>query len=107
LRASGPILMFCAAELIFDGTEGVGSFFMCLRSWTHFRRYQGRRVLLSSFAFPNRFLAVLSYLIFMFCVPGHVFDYTEVVGLVFIFCALGLVFNGTKGVGSHFNVLRC
>jgi hypothetical protein len=44
LMASGPIFMFCAPGLIFDGTEGVGSRFYVLRSRSRFRRYQGRRV---------------------------------------------------------------
>jgi hypothetical protein len=38
-RASGPVFMFGAPELIFDGTEGVGSLFHVLRSRTPFRRY--------------------------------------------------------------------
>jgi hypothetical protein len=39
MRASGPVLMFCAPRLIFDGTEGVGSRFHVLHSRTSFRRY--------------------------------------------------------------------
>jgi hypothetical protein len=31
LRASGPVFMFCAPTLVFDGTEGVGSRFHILR----------------------------------------------------------------------------
>jgi hypothetical protein len=42
--ASGPVFIFCVPELIFDGTEGVGSRFHVLRSRTHFRRYRGRWV---------------------------------------------------------------
>jgi ABC-type sulfate transport system permease subunit len=38
LRASGLVLMFCAPELVFGGTEGVVSRFHVLRSRTHFRR---------------------------------------------------------------------
>jgi hypothetical protein len=52
-KASNPVLMFCAPELIFGGTEGVGSRFHVLRSRTGFRRYRGRRVLFSSFARPD------------------------------------------------------
>jgi hypothetical protein len=43
-RASGPVFMFCTPELVFVGTEGVGSRFHVLRSRTRFRRYRGRRV---------------------------------------------------------------
>jgi hypothetical protein len=39
LRAFGPVFMFCAPGLVFDGTEGVGSRFIDLRAQTHFRRY--------------------------------------------------------------------
>jgi hypothetical protein len=42
---SSPIFMLCAPELIFGGTEGVGSRFHVLRARTHFLRYRGRRVL--------------------------------------------------------------
>jgi hypothetical protein len=38
-RASGPVFMFCAAGLVFDDNEGVGSRFNFLRFWTHFRWY--------------------------------------------------------------------
>jgi hypothetical protein len=51
-RASGPVFMFCPPGLVFDGTEGVEPRFHVLRSWTHFRRYRGRRVLFSCFALP-------------------------------------------------------
>jgi hypothetical protein len=35
-RASCSVFMFCTPGLIFGGTEGVGSRFHILRSWTHF-----------------------------------------------------------------------
>jgi hypothetical protein len=57
-RASGIVLMFCAPELIFGGTEGVGSRFHVLGPHTRFRRYHGRRIPFSCFALPNMFLAV-------------------------------------------------
>jgi hypothetical protein len=41
---SGPFFMFCAPELVFGRTEGVGSHFHVLRARTCFRRYVGRRV---------------------------------------------------------------
>jgi hypothetical protein len=106
--ASGPVFMFCAPDLVFDGTEGVGSRFLILRSPTHFwryrgcqvpfscfraqtylRRYRGHRVPFSCFALPGTFSAVrrASVLIFMFCAPG-------------------LIFGGTEGVRSSFHILR-
>jgi hypothetical protein len=88
-RASGPVFMFCAPVLIFDGTEGVGSRFHVLRSRTRFRRYRGRWVLFSCFALPYSFSTV-----------------PRASGLVFMFCAPVLVFGGTECVGSRFNVFR-
>jgi hypothetical protein len=38
-RASGPVFVFCAPRLIFDGTEGVVSRYHVLRARTRFRRY--------------------------------------------------------------------
>jgi hypothetical protein len=38
-RASGPVFMFCAPGLVFDGIVGVGSDFHVLHSRTRFRRY--------------------------------------------------------------------
>jgi hypothetical protein len=88
-RASNPDFIFCAPVLIFGGTEGVVSLFHVFRSWTYFRRYRGNRVQFSCFALPDSFSVVpsVSAPVFMFCVPG-------------------LVFNGTVVVGYHFLVLR-
>jgi hypothetical protein len=88
-RASGPVFMFYATELIFNGTNGVGSRFHVLCARTRIRRCEGRRVPFSCFALPDSFSAVLRALclVFMFCV--HVLD-----------------FDGSEGVGSHFHVLR-
>jgi hypothetical protein len=88
-RASVPVLMFCAPGLIFGGTEGVGSRFHVLRARTLYRRYRGRRILFSCFAFPDSFSAV-----------------PRVSAPFFKFCAPGLVFDGTDGVGSLYHVLR-
>jgi hypothetical protein len=95
-RASGPVLMFCAPELVFGCTEGVGSPFHVLRSRTRFLRYRRRRVPFSFFALPYSFSAVLrvSGPVLMFCAPA-----------VFMFCALGLVFDGVECVESRFHVL--
>jgi hypothetical protein len=79
---SGPVFMFCAPILIFDGTEGVGSRFHVLRFWTRFRRCRGRQVPFSCFALPDSFSAVsrASGPVFKLCAPG--FDFG---GPVFIF----------------------
>jgi hypothetical protein len=87
--ASGPIFMFCASGLVFDGTEGVRSRFDVFRSRTYFWGYRGRRVPFSCFALPDSFSTV-----------------PMASGRVFIFCALGLIFGGTEGVASLFHVLR-
>jgi hypothetical protein len=81
--------MFCAPELVFHGTEGVGSCIHVLRARTRVGLYRGRRVRFSCFARPDSCWAVPS-----------------ASGPVFMFCALGLVFGGTDGVGPRFHVLR-
>jgi hypothetical protein len=86
--ASGPVFMFCAPGLIFDGAECVESRFHVLRSRTHFRRCRVRRVPFSCFARPDSFSAI-----------------PRASGPVFMFCAPGLIFGGNEGVGSHFHIL--
>jgi hypothetical protein len=81
--------MFCAPELIFSGTEGVGSRFHVLRSQTHIRRDRGRRVQFTCFVLLNPFSAVPTAL-----------------SPVFMYCAPGLIFGSTDGVGSRFHFLR-
>jgi hypothetical protein len=102
-----PVFMFCAPRLIFDGTDGVGSRFLVLRSWTYFGRYRWRRVPFLCFALPDTFSTVpmASGFVFMFCDPGPVFGGTEASGPVIMFCAPGLIFGGTEGVGCGFHVL--
>jgi hypothetical protein len=102
-RALGSVFMFCAPEIIFVGTKGVGSRLKVLRSWTRFRRYRGRRVPFSCFARPESFSAVprASGPVFLFCAPGLIFS-----GAVFMFCAPWHVFGAVEGVGSRFRVLR-
>jgi hypothetical protein len=87
-RASGPVFTFCAPELIFVGTGGVGIRFHVLRAQTRFRQYRGRWIQFSCFALSDSFSAVprASGPVFMFCAPGH-------------------IFGGIEGVGSHFHVL--
>jgi hypothetical protein len=105
-RASGPIFMFCALGLVFNGIEGVGSRFHVLRSRTRFPRYvvwvlfscfasltrfwrfRGRRVPFLSFACSDSFSAV-----------------PRVSGPVFKFCAPRHVYGGAECIGSRFNVL--
>jgi hypothetical protein len=86
LRASGPVLMFCAPGLLFGRNEGVGYRFQVLRSRSRFSRYRGRRV---PFALPDSFSAL-----------------PRASGPIFKFCAPGLIFGGTEGVRSRFYVLR-
>jgi hypothetical protein len=126
--ASGPVFMFCAHRLVFDGIEGVRSCFHVLRSSANIRLYRGRQVPFSCFARPYSFSAVLraSGPVFMFCASGLVFGGTEgrpipfsclplmdmflvvptTSGPVFLFCAPRLIFYGTEGVGYSFHVLR-
>jgi hypothetical protein len=54
-RESGPVFKFCAPVLVFSSIEVVGSRFHILRSRNRFRRYRGRRVPFSCFAFPDSF----------------------------------------------------
>jgi hypothetical protein len=88
-RASGLIFMFCAPGHFFRGIEGVGSRFQVLRSHTHSRRYQGRRLPFSCFVLPDSFSTV-----------------SRASAPVFMFCAPGLIFGGTEGVVSRFEVLH-
>jgi hypothetical protein len=100
--ASGPVFMFCAPVLAFDGTEGVRSRFSCF-------------VLLDSFS------AVLSVSgpVFMFCAPRlilsgfHVLRSSTRFGryrghrVPFLcFCAPTHILGGTRGVESCFHILR-
>jgi hypothetical protein len=86
---SAPVFFFCATGHIFDGVEGVGSFFHVLCSWTRFRRFCGCWVPFSCFVSPYSFslVARASGPDFMVCAPRHVFGVAE-------------------GVGSRFHVLR-
>jgi hypothetical protein len=127
LNASGPVFIFCPPELVFGGTEDVGSRFHVLRARTRFQWSQGRQVPFSYSTSPDSFSSVPRALspVFKFCAPGHVLGGAECVGCifhifarpdsflampsalgpVFMFCAPGLVFGGIEGVGSRFHVL--
>jgi hypothetical protein len=108
-RASDPVFIFCAPELIFGGPKGVGSRYHFLRCQTRFQRYCECPVHFSCFARPDSFLAVrrASSPVFMFCAPRHVFDGAEGVRSRFPVLHSWTFFRGTEGVSSHFNVVRC
>jgi hypothetical protein len=84
----GPVLMFCAPGLIYDGTECDKFCFHVLRSRTHFGRYRGRRVPFSCFALPGSFGAV-----------------PRASGPVLMFGTPGLIFGRTEGARIHFHVI--
>jgi hypothetical protein len=88
-RASTPVFMFCAPELVLGGTEGVGSRF-------------------NIFALPNSFSVVprASSPVFMVGAPGLVSTVPWASGPIFMFCAPGLIFGVTEGVGPRFLVLH-
>jgi hypothetical protein len=88
-RASGPVFMFSAPRLIFDGTEGVRTHFHILRSRTYFWRCRVRRVTFSCVARSDSFSTV-----------------PRATGPIFMFCAQGLIFGSTEGGRSRFNVLH-
>jgi hypothetical protein len=87
-RVPSPVFIFCAPELVFDGSEVVGFLFHYFRS-TRFGRYRGRRVSFSCYALLDKLVAV-----------------PRASGLFFMFCARLLVFDGIYGVGSRLHVLR-
>jgi hypothetical protein len=88
-RASGPVFMSYAPELVFGGTEVVGSRFHVLCARTRFQLYRVRRIPFSYFARPDSFSAVL-----------------RASGPIFMFCTPRLVFGSTEGIRSYFHVLR-
>jgi hypothetical protein len=63
--------------------------FHVLHARTRFRRYRGRQVPFSCFAFSDSFSAV-----------------ARALGPFYMFCAHGLIFGGSEGVVSLFHVLR-
>jgi hypothetical protein len=106
--ASGPVFMFCAPEIIFGGSEGVGSRFHVLRSRTRFRRYRGvgsrYHVLRSRTHFPRyrRRRVRFSY----FALQGLFSAVPTALGPFFMFCAIRFIFNGIEGIGSRFRQHR-
>jgi hypothetical protein len=108
LSASGPVFMFWAPGLIFDGPDSDGSRFHVLCAETSFWRYRGRRVLFSCFSLSDPFSTVRRALgpVVMFCASRLFSAETRVPGPIFMFCDPGLIFGCTEGVRSHFHVLR-
>jgi hypothetical protein len=107
-RALGPVFIFYAPKLIFDGTKGVGYRFHFLHARTHVRRYRGRRIPISCFRSRTRFWRYRGRR-----VPFPCFSLLDIfsavprsLATVFIFCAPRHVFGGTVGVWSRFHVLR-
>jgi hypothetical protein len=100
--------MFCASGLTFGSSEGVGSSFHVLLSWTRFRRFRERRVMFSYFTRPYSFRRYRwARVPFSSPAPRDTFSAVpSASGQVFMFCAPGHVFGGTECVGSHFHVLR-
>jgi hypothetical protein len=98
-RASGPIFMFCAPGLVFDGAECVVSRFHVLRARTNFRRYRGRPISFSCIPLPKSCFHVFrSLTCFWRCRERRV--------PFFMFCASGHVFGGTEDVNYCFHILR-
>jgi hypothetical protein len=126
--ASGPVFLFCAPRLVFDGAERAESHFHVLLFMTHFRRYRGRWVPFSCFVLPNPFSTVprAPTRVFMLYASGLVFDgiegarsrfhvlrsrthfwrYSGGSGPFFMFFTPRPTFGDTEGVRSHFHVLR-
>jgi hypothetical protein len=71
--------MFCSSGLVFDGTEGIGSYFHVLRFLTYFRQYRGHLVSFTYFVLPDSFWAVprAPVLVFMFCATRPVLGVTN------------------------------
>jgi hypothetical protein len=107
-RALCPVFVFCALGLVFCDSEGFGSRFHVLRPRFRFRRFRGRRVSFSCFAFAYSFSAVprASGPIFMYLLPDTFSAVLRALGPVFLFCGPVLVFGGTEGVSYYFHVLR-
>jgi hypothetical protein len=104
---SGPVFMFCAPRLVFDGTEGVGTRFRVLRARSHFRRYRGCRLPFSCFVLPGSFTAYRGRRVPFSCF-ARPYSFSAVPRgscPVFMICALGLVFGGAECVGYRFHVL--
>jgi hypothetical protein len=127
-RASGPVFLFGAPGLIFDGFEGVGSSFHASRSRTRFQRYRRCRIPFSCFALPCSFSVVPKASGPVFHVlrcrtsfrrfRGHRMQFScfalrnsfstvsWALGLFFLFCAPDLIFDGSGVVVSSFYVFH-
>jgi hypothetical protein len=115
-------------NLVFDGTEVVGSRFNVLRSKNHFRRHQEWRVPFSCLALLDSFSTVpwasAAAIRFWrnrtrfrqyqrrrvpfscFALPDTFSTVWRASGPVFMFCVTRLIYGGFEGVSSRFNDLR-
>jgi hypothetical protein len=119
-RALGPIFIFSAPGLVFDGIKGVGSRFHVLSARTHFRWYRGCRVPFFIFCAPelifgctydisSSFLVLRSRTHFRWCrgrrvpfssfaLPNSFSAVPRASGPVFMIFPPGLIFGGSDGV---------
>jgi hypothetical protein len=104
-RASGPVFMFCAPELIFGGTEGIPSCCPLSDMFLAVPRASGPVITFCAPVLIFSSVRRVSGPVFMFSTPEHVFGGSEGVGPVFMYCAPVLIFGGTEGVGNHFHIL--
>jgi hypothetical protein len=107
-RASGPIFMLCTHGHVFDGTERVKCRFHDLQSQTRFRRYSGRPLLFYVLRSRTRFRRCGGRRVPFSCfaLPDSFSALPRASGPVSMVCAPGLVFDGSSAVGSHFHALR-
>jgi hypothetical protein len=107
-RASGPVIMFCAPELVLGDTEGIGSrfnVFALMNSFTVVPRASGLVFMVGAPGLVST-VPTASGPVFIFRAPRLVLGVTQGVGPVFMFCAPGLIFGCSEGAVSRFHVLR-
>jgi hypothetical protein len=124
-RVLGPVFMFCAPGLVFDGAGGVGSRFNCCAPGLIFVGTKGvtsrlmfpalEHVLGGTESFGSRFLILRSRTHFRryrgcqapcLAHPDSFLGVSRASGPGFKFYAPGIVFGVTEGVGSRLHVLR-
>jgi hypothetical protein len=126
-RASGPVFMFCAPELIFGDIEGIGSRFLVLRGRTFSAalRVSGPVFMFCALELifgdvefvGSRFHVLRARSRFQryrgcgvsfscFALPDSFSAVPRASGPFFMFFASGLVLGGTEGVSALFHVLR-
>jgi hypothetical protein len=128
-KASGAVFMYYRSELVFGGTEVVGSRFHVLRAQTHFRRYRGRWVTFFDVLRAKTHFWLyrgrqVTFFIFLpartrlwgnrgrrlpfscFACPDSFSAVPRASSPIYMFCALGLIFGCTEGVRSLYHDLR-